>query len=264
MEPQRLTIYDSHTHLNDDVFYADVAAYLARAAHFGVVKMNMVGSNAKLNARALQLAHDHAALSAVVGWHPEDLAAYDQAAEQTLLNQLADPQVVAVGEIGLDYYWDAVPRDVQQRIFARQLAMARELHLPVVIHCREAVEDTYRILKAAHVAEFGGVMHSFAEGPEWAQRFLDLGMDLSFSGVVTFKQATEVQAAVKVTPLEHLLVETDAPYLTPMPYRGKQNEPAFTYFTVLGLAELLGKEPEELATATYDNAVRLFTRHAKD
>ena len=107
-------------------------------------------------------------------------------------------------------------------------------------------------------------MHSFAEGPEWAQRFLDLGMDLSFSGVVTFKQATEVQAAAKVTPLEHLLVETDAPYLTPMPYRGKQNEPAFTYFTVLGLAELLGKEPEELATATYDNAVRLFTRHAKD
>ena len=260
MQLQKLTIYDSHTHLNDDVFYNDVAAYLARAAHFGVVRMNMVGSNTKLNARAIKLAHQYSQLAAVIGWHPEDLANYDEQAEETLIRQLADPAVVAVGEIGLDYYWNAVPREEQQRVFARQLAIAHDLHLPVVIHCREAIEDAYRILKVNHVVDYGGVMHSFAENAEWAKRFLDLGMDLSYSGVVTFNKAVDVQAAAKVTPLDRLMVETDAPYLTPMPYRGKQNEPAFTYFTVLGLADLLNETPATIANASYQTADRLFRR----
>lgn len=261
---EHLTIYDSHTHLNDDLLYADVPAYLARAKHYGVTEMNMIGSDAKLNARALELAHHYQGLHAVIGWHPEELAGYTPTAEAKLEEQLADPAVVAIGEIGLDYYWDASPREVQQAAFERQLALARNLHLPVEIHCREAIEDTYRILKAAKVGEFGGVMHSFAGDAEWAKRFLNLGMHLSFSGVVTFKKATDVQAAAQVTPLDRMLVETDAPYLTPMPYRGKQNEPAFTYYTVQGLATLLGKEAQELAAATYQNAVDLFLTRDED
>ena len=254
----QLRIYDSHTHLNDDVFYSDVAAYLARAAHFGVTEMNMVGSNATLNARALKLAHDYPHLHAVIGWHPEDLPAYDEEALDLLKQQLADPTVVAIGEIGLDYHWDAVSRPRQQEVFATQLDLARQYKLPVVIHSREALADTYDLLKAAGVGDFGGVMHSFSGDASWAKKFLDLGMALSYSGVVTFKKAVDIQEAAKLTPTDRLLVETDAPYLTPVPYRGKQNEPAFTYYTVLGLAQILGKEPEEVATESFAAAARLF------
>lgn len=262
-----LVIYDSHTHLNDDCFFDDVPAYVARARHYGVREMNMVGSNQVLNDRALQLAHDYPELHAVIGWHPEDAKDYDQAARKKLIHQLADPEVVGIGEIGLDYHWDTSPKDVQKRVFEEQLDLARQYHLPVSIHCREALADTYEILKGAHVGDFGGVMHSFAGDAEWAKKFLDLGMDLSYSGVVSFHKATAVHEAAQVTPLERLMVETDAPYLTPMPYRGKQNEPAFTYFTVLALADLLKKRPETIAQATLENAERLFkerTRNEKD
>lgn len=253
-----LKIYDSHTHLNDDCFFSDVPAYMARARHYGVVEMNMVGSNQLLNDRAIQLAHDYPELHAVVGWHPEDAKDYNAIARQKLRQQLSDSAVVGIGEIGLDYHWDTSPRDIQKQIFEEQLALAREYHLPVSIHCREALADTYDILKKAHVGDFGGVMHSFAGNAEWAQKFLDLGMDLSYSGVVSFHKATDVHEAARVTPLEHLMVETDAPYLTPMPYRGKQNEPAFTYFTVLALAKLLDQQPQTIAEASWNNARQLF------
>lgn len=253
-----LKIYDSHTHLNDDCFFSDVPAYIARARHYGVVEMNMLGSNQHLNDRAIQLAHDYSGLHAIVGWHPEDAKNYDYEARQRLKQQLTDPVVVGIGEIGLDYHWDTAPRDVQQRVFEEQLELAWQFNLPVAIHCREALADTYDILKNAHVGDFGGVMHSFAGDAEWAQKFLDLGMDLSYSGVVSFHKAEDVHEAAWVTPLDHLMVETDAPYLTPMPYRGKQNEPAFTYFTVLALAKLLNERPQTVAEASWKNAQRRF------
>lgn len=253
-----LKIYDSHTHLNDDCFYDDVPAYLARARHYGVQQMNMVGSNQVLNERAVKLAHHYPQLRAIVGWHPEDAKDYDQSARETLRNQLQDSVVVGIGEIGLDYHWDTSPKPVQKQVFEEQLALALEFHLPVAIHCREALADTYQILKANHVGDFGGVMHSFAGDAEWARKFLDLGMSLSYSGVVSFHKATAVHEAAKVTPLDRLLVETDAPYLTPTPYRGKQNEPAFTYYTVLALSDLLAESPETIAEASYRNADQLF------
>lgn len=262
-----LQIYDSHTHLNDDCFYDDVPAYLARARHYGVVEMNMVGSNHQLNTRALRLAREYSGLHAVVGWHPEDAKDFDQAAQDELISQLQDPEVVGIGEIGLDYHWDTSPKAVQKRVFADQLELARKFQLPVAIHCREALADTYEILKAHHVSDFGGVMHSFAGDAKWAQKFLDLGMDLSYSGVVSFHKAADIHAAAQATPLDRLMVETDAPYLTPMPYRGKQNEPAFTYFTVLAVADLLGEEAATIADASWTNAKRLFkerTRNEKD
>lgn len=253
-----LNIYDSHTHLNDDAFFDEVPAYMARAKHFGVTQMNIVGSNTQLNQRALQLAHQYDNLHAIVGWHPEDAKDYDAAVEKNLIEQLADPQVVAMGEMGLDYHWDSSPQDVQRKIFARQVAIAKELHLPISIHDRDAFADTYQILKQADVRDIGGVMHSFNGDSEWLKKFLDLGMHISYSGVASFKNATEVHESVLQTPLDKMLVETDAPYLTPAPYRGKQNEPGFTKFVVEAIAKLRGLSAQEIADATYQNAVRLF------
>lgn len=255
-------IYDSHTHLNDEPFYDDVPAFIARADHYGVTAMNIVGSNRQLNDRALALGHRCPNLHPIVGWHPEELATFNAAEEAHLKEQLVDPTVVGIGEIGLDYFNDQYsPHDQQWALFEKQLQWARELQLPVSIHCRDALADTYDILKNAHLTEFGGVMHSFNGSPEWAEKFMDLGMAISFSGVVSFKNAADVHAAALATPLDKMMVETDAPYLTPKPYRGKQNEPAFTKFVVDAIAELKGVDAERVAYHTYHNAVRLFLKN---
>lgn len=258
----QVPLYDSHTHLNDDAFYDDVPAFVSRARHFGVNQMNMVGSNAQLNERALKLAHDYPGLHAVIGWHPEDSKNYDAKAANVLIEQLHDPEVVGVGEIGLDYHCDTSPVDVQKKVLCEQLELAKTFNLPISVHCREALDDLYPILQKYHVGDFGGVMHSFAGDPTWAQKFLDLGMYLSYSGVVTFGSAEDVRASAKITPADRIMVETDAPYLTPKPYRGKMNEPAFTYFTVLGLAKLRNEDPVKLAQHTFDNAQRLFEKRS--
>lgn len=262
---KQLNIYDSHTHLNDDAFFTEVPAYMARAKHYGVNQMNIVGSNTKLNERAIQLAHEYDNLHAIVGWHPEDAKDFDNAMEKQLIEQLADPEVVALGEIGLDYHWDETPQDVQRQVFARQVEIAKDLHLPISVHDRDAFQDTYDILKQANVQEIGGVMHSFNGDAEWLKKFLDLGMHISFSGVASFKNATEVHESVIATPIDRMLVETDAPYLTPTPYRGKQNEPGFTKFVVDAVAELREVDPQEIADATFNNAVALFgNKNAKN
>ena len=252
-------VYDSHTHLNDDAFYDDVPAFINRAAHYGVTEMNIVGSNQLLNTRALKLGHQFDNLHPIIGWHPEDIANWNSETKKELRQQLADPLVVGIGEIGLDYYNDEhSPHKRQQEIFAEQLEWARELKLPVSIHCRDALADTYDILHNAHIDEFGGVMHIFNGTLEWAEKFMDLGMMISFSGVVSFKNATEVHEAALVVPLEKMMVETDAPYLTPLPYRGKQNEPGFTKFTVDAIADLKQVDAGKVAYKTFTNAHRLF------
>lgn len=253
-----MRVYDSHTHLNDDAFFDDVPKWLKRAENLGVVEMNIVGSNKKLNDRALQLAKQYPQLHAIVGWHPEDSKNYDQAAEDELITNLKNPLVVGLGEIGLDYHWDTSSRDVQRRVFARQLEIARELNVPVSIHCRDAFEDAYPLLKEAHVGDFGGVMHSFNGDPEWLHKFLDLGMHISYSGVASFKNAKEVHESVKQTPLDRLLVETDAPYLTPEPHRGEQNEPGYSRFVVMAIAKWKEMDPVEVARDAYQNTQRLF------
>lgn len=252
-------VYDSHTHLNDDAFYDDVPAFEARAAHYGVTQMNIVGSNTILNERAVRLAHDYDNLHAIIGWHPEDIRFYNDETEKQLIQQLRDPKVVGIGEIGLDYFNDEQsPHDRQQEVFARQLEIARQFHLPVSIHVRDALEDAYPILRDSHVDEFGGVMHSFNGSPEMAEKFMDLGMAISFSGVVSFKTAEEVHKAALAVPLERMMVETDAPYLTPIPYRGKENEPGFTKFVVEAIAKLKNVDAELVAYKTFHNAQQLF------
>ncbi|MBB1062651.1 TatD family hydrolase [Limosilactobacillus fastidiosus] len=252
-------VYDSHTHLNDDAFYNDVPAFEARAAHYGVTQMNIVGSNTILNERALKLAHKYENLHAIIGWHPEDIRSYNEEAEKKLLSQLHDPQVVGIGEIGLDYFNDQTsPHDQQQEIFAQQLEIARQLHLPVSIHVRDALDDAYSILRDAHIDEYGGVMHSFNGSPEMAEKFMNLGMAISFSGVVSFKTAEDVHRAALAVPLDRMMVETDAPYLTPIPYRGKENEPGFTKFVVNAIAKLKNVDAELVAYKTFHNAEQLF------
>src|SRR5699024_3883998 len=151
----------------------------------------------------------------IIGWHPTEAGSYTPSIEENLQELLTRDKVVALGEIGLDYYWMEDPKDVQEKVFRRQIAIAREQHLPISVHTREALEDTYRILKDEKIHQVGGIMHSFSGDEYWAEKFLDLGMELSFSGVVTFKKATDVQAAAKMVPLDRFLVETDAPYLAP-------------------------------------------------
>lgn len=175
-----------------------------------------------------------------------------------LIEQVQHPKVVALGEIGLDYHWDTSPQDVQRQVFARQVAIAKEMQLPISVHNRDAFEDTYKILKAADIRDTGGVMHSFNGDPEWLKRFLDLGMHISYSGVASFKNAREVHESVKQTPLTQMLVETDAPYLTPEPYRGKQNEPGYTRYVVEAIAKLRETTPEIIAAQTYQNAEEFF------
>ncbi|EAC9547015.1 TatD family deoxyribonuclease, partial [Listeria monocytogenes] len=155
-------------------------------------------------------------------------------------------------------HWMEDPKEVQEKVFRRQMAIAREHQLPISIHTREALEDTYAILKDEKVQTIGGIMHSFSGDGEWAKKFLDLGMYISFSGVVTFKKATEVQEAAQVVPQDRLLVETDAPYLAPVPYRGKRNEPGYTHYVVDKIAELRQEAVADVATYTTKNAHRLF------
>lgn len=253
-----MQIFDSHTHLNSDEFYDDVPTFLAHAKGLGVEKIANVGSNTILNSRAIELANQYDNLYAIVGWHPEDSKNYTPETEKVLEEQLSQEKVVAVGEIGLDYHWDSSPVDVQKKVFARQIEIAKEFNLPISVHNRDAFTDCYAILKAANISEIGGVMHSFNGNPEWLKKFLDLGMNISYSGVASFKNAHEVHDSVRATPLDRMLVETDAPYLTPEPFRGKQNEPGFTRYTVEAIAKERETTPEEIAAATWHNAHQLF------
>jgi TatD DNase family protein len=199
-------------------------------------------------------------VGASVGIHPHDAVSRDDAAlaEHTAL--AADPAVVAVGEIGLDYHYDHSPRDVQRRTFARLVALAREVKKPIVVHTREAAEDTLALLASEGARDVGGVIHCFSEDRPFAERALDLGFDLSFSGIVTFKNATSVHEVAAWAPLDRVLVETDSPYLAPVPMRGKPCEPAFVAHTARRVAELRGIPLEELAAATTINAERRFRR----
>ena len=251
-------IFDSHTHLNVEQFNEDIPETIARAKELGVTEMAIVGFDYPTIEKSLVLSQEYEHLYSIIGWHPTEAGSYDRQAEQYIEERLALPKVVTYGEIGLDYYWMEDPKDVQEKVFRRQIAIAREHQLPISIHNRDATEDTYRILKDEKVQNIGGIMHSFGGDSEWAKRFLDLGTHLSFSGVVTFKKALEVQEAAKIVPLDRLLVETDAPYLAPVPYRGKRNEPGYTRYVVEKIAELRELTVEEVAKQTRDNAHRLF------
>ncbi|MGX7108800.1 TatD family hydrolase [Facklamia miroungae] len=259
-----MKLFDTHTHLNVSQFQGKEREYLQKAKEAGVEYLAVVGFDRPTIDQSLALSHDCENIISVVGCHPTETIYYDQAFEDDLHAWLELDRVKMLGEIGLDYHWDTSPKDIQIKFFRRQIAIAKEHNLPITIHNREATEDCYRILKEEGVPEAGGIMHSFGEGPEEAKRFLDLGMHLSFSGVLTFKKTDQVRQAALITPLDKLLIETDAPYLAPVPMRGKQNEPAFVKYVAEQLAQLKKLSVDQIAQITSENAFALFKWRPKE
>ena len=247
-----MKIFDTHTHLNVEEFAGRETEELQLAKEMSVAAHNIVGFDRPTIERALELADSYDQLYATIGWHPPE------AVEAYLLDKLRHPKVVALGEIGLDYHWMTASKDVQERVFRRQIQLSKELNLPFVVHTRDALEDTYEIIKSEGVGPRGGIMHSYSGSLEMAERFIELGMMISFSGVVTFKKATDIQEAAQNLPLDKILVETDAPYLAPVPKRGRENKTAYTRYVVEKIAELRGLTVEEVAQATYENAKKVF------
>ncbi|HWE52434.1 MAG TPA: TatD family hydrolase [Bryobacteraceae bacterium] len=249
---------DSHCHLDDKRFAEDLNAVLDRAMAAGVTKMLSIGTGDGPPGIdcAVKIADRYEAVYASIGVHPHDAV---KATPQTFddLRALAqNPKVIAFGEIGLDYHYDFSPREVQREVFVTQLKLARELNLPIVIHTREAWADTMEILRRHGSAP--GIMHCFTGDPAQAQEALDLGLHLAFGGAVTFKTADQIRESARITPADRLLLETDAPYMAPVPHRGKRNEPAFMTGTAAKLAELRGATPEHIAAVTTANFERLI------
>ncbi|MBM7642838.1 TatD family hydrolase [Streptococcus loxodontisalivarius] len=253
-----LNIFDTHTHLNVENFAGREAEEIDFARELGVTKMNIVGFDQETIEQSLALSSQYEQLYSTIGWHPTEAGSYTQEVEDMIDSSLSNPKVIALGEIGLDYHWMEDPKEVQIAVFKRQIELSKEHNLPFVVHTRDALEDTYQVIKKAGVGPRGGIMHSYSGSLEMAERFVELGMMISFSGVVTFKKATDIQEAAQHLPLDKILVETDAPYLAPVPKRGKENRTAYTRYVVEKIAELRGMTVEEVADATYQNAMRVF------
>ncbi len=258
---------DTHCHLDFERFDADRLAVLRRAAQAGVDRLLNPALDLFTCARAIQLANDHKMVYASVGVHPNSAMTWEANTLSELRRLATHPKVVAIGEIGLDYYWDRAPADLQQEVLRRQLDLATELSLPVVIHNREAGDDLLPILvewqrdlseTGGPLAENPGVLHSFSGDQAMAEAALKAGFFLGFTGPVTFKNAPDLQGLVTGLPLDRILIETDAPFLTPHPHRGQRNEPAHVRLVADKIASLKGLSVEQVASQTWLNAKRLF------
>jgi len=254
----RSIFIDSHCHLNDPRFAGDADAVIDRAVAADVEKMLVVGYDLPSSEIAVDLAARNDCCLAAVGVHPHDARHYDAHARETLQSLAARQRVVAIGEIGLDYYYNTSEPAAQQRAFRDQLDLARELGLPVVLHCREAYDEVLDTLEAVGDGRWRGVLHCFGGDTQHAERGLGLGLHLGIAGVVTFRNADALREVVRATPLDRLLIETDAPYLAPEPHRGKRNEPSYVRYVAHRLAEVRGEPFERIAAATTANARDLF------
>jgi TatD DNase family protein len=251
-------LIDTHCHVADPEFDADRDEVIARAQATGVEALISVGCDLASSRRAVALAEKVPSLFATVGVHPHEAKGIGEGDFDRLRELVRHPRVVAYGEIGLDFHYDYSPRPVQTARFADQIRMASGLSLPLVIHTREAWEETFEIMKAEGAERLGGVFHCFTGGPAEAERALAIGFYISFSGIATFPKAENIRAAARVTPLDRLLIETDSPYLAPQGMRGKRNEPSNVRRVAEILAETTGHSIDEIARATTENAKRLF------
>jgi TatD DNase family protein len=254
---------DSHAHIDGPEFDTDREEVIQRARHAGVSAILNVGTgdpNSGAFERAVELAKKHHDIYAAIGVHPHDARLFANKAEETILNLIRQsPQVVAWGEIGLDFHYDNSPRNVQMDVFRRQLRLARNARLPVIVHTREAEDETIEILRTEwSSSQLPGIMHCFSGSFRLAEKAIELGFLVSFSGILTFKKADDLRAVAKEVPLERLLIETDCPYLTPIPFRGKRNEPAYVVEVARCLASIHSLRFEEMARITTENFTRLF------
>jgi TatD DNase family protein len=251
-------IVDSHCHVSTPRYEADRAEVLHRAREAGLVAMVDVGCDLASSEAAARLASAEPDVWAAVGVHPHEAKHWAPETAPALAKLTEQPRVLAVGECGLDFYYDHSPRDVQREVFAAQLRLALDLDLPVVLHIRDAYAEAFEVLDAHRDPKLRGVAHCFTGNADEARGFVERGFGVSFTGVVTFKSAKAVQEAATVVPDELLLVETDCPYMSPVPLRGKRCEPAFVVHTARKLAELRGQEAEALFAQTAANAARIF------
>lgn len=258
--PDNVSLIDSHCHLDMDDYLHDLNEVINRAAEHGVRGIVTIGIDLASSRSAVMIARRYSAVRATIGFHPHDA---DKATPQSLAELAAlasdcDKEVVAWGEIGLDYVKKYAPPDTQRKIFRKQLQIAREMNLPVIIHDREAHEDCLRIINEEGPFDRGGVMHCFSGDLELARRVIDRNFHISIPGIVTYKKAEEMQEVAAHVPIERLLVETDGPFLSPVPYRGKRNEPLYTLYTAARIAELRQIDMVDLATQTSANCRLLF------
>ena len=258
-----MMLVDSHCHLDFDVFEDDRDEALARAAAAGVGRVVTICTRLGAFETVRGLARDHRGVDCSVGIHPHNVAEEGIAETARLVALAGAPEVVGIGETGLDYYYDHSPREAQRASFRNHIAAARETGLPLIVHTRDADDDTAAMLgEAMEEGGFAGVIHCFSGGAALAEAAIRLGLYISFSGIVTFKKSDALRAIAARVPLERILVETDAPYLAPVPKRGKRNEPAFVAHTAAAIAALKGVEVDAVSRQTTDNFFRLFRKSA--
>lgn len=251
-------LIDTHCHLDWNKFDADREQVIRRAIEAGVTRMITIGTDVESSRRAIELAEKFEAVYAAVGVHPNDCADFNASTLDQIRSLARHEKVVAIGEIGLDYYWKKTAKDQQARVFEMQCDLAAELHKPVIIHNREATADVMNILTRYSLLVKHGVLHSFFESLEVAQQAIGLGYSIGFTGPITFKKADRERAVAQSIPIENILIETDAPFLTPEPQRGKRNEPAFVKHVAAMIAQVKGLTFDEVARQTTLNAKKLF------
>ncbi|TLY39934.1 MAG: TatD family deoxyribonuclease [Nitrospirae bacterium] len=251
-------LIDTHVHLDNTRFDGDRDAMIARAREAGVEHFVTIGCDLTTSRAAVELADRYPFIYATVGVHPHEAKQIGDSWYDDLRRLAQHKKVVAYGEIGLDYHYNHSPPKLQRERFREQITLARELRLPIVVHTREAQDDTIAILKEENAADVGGVFHCFSGDARLAKNALDLGFLLSFSGVITFQNATMLRDIVKTVPMDRILVETDSPYLTPAPHRGKRNEPAHVRLVAEKIAAIQGMTADQIAELTSQNARRVF------
>lgn len=251
-------LFDSHCHMNDERYDTDRSEVLQRAREAGVKYLVNPGADLATSEQAVRLAAAHPWIYAAVGVHPHDAKDMGEAGLQLIRHLAGKPKVVAIGEIGLDFHYDFSPREVQRHWFVEQLRLARTLKLPVIIHDREANQEVFDTLKAEHAFETGVLMHCYSGSAELARQYIRQGAMISIAGPVTFPNARKTVEVVEAVPLDRLFIETDGPYLTPVPYRGKRNEPAYVAYVAQRIAQIKGISVEEVARQTYRNAAAFF------
>ena len=250
-------LFDTHAHILDDQFKEDLDQVI-RNIYDNMALVVNIGCNLEDCPRTVALAEQYDKVYAAVGLHPEDVKTYTPEGWDMICRLAEHPKVVGIGETGLDYYWDTSTKDAQKVLFEQHIDLAKQLHKPLVIHDREAHGDTLEILKRTNAKEVGGILHAFSGSVEMAMEVIKMGFYIGLGGPVTFKNARKAVEVAQSIPLEYLVIETDCPYMAPVPFRGKRNEPMLVQHTAAKIAELRGISVEELIEATYQNGKRIY------
>ena len=250
--------FDSHCHVDEEQFNEDRDAVLARMREHGITRYAVIGSDMETSRRAVAFARKHEGAVAVGGIHPHEAKFFREEDTEELRTWYREGKIRAIGEIGLDYYYDHSPRDVQREVCIRQMELAWEIGAPVAYHIRDAHGEMIEIMRSMKGRLTGGIIHCFSGSAESAKEYLRMGYHISFAGPLTFKKAPKLAEAAKIVPRDRLLIETDSPYMAPEPVRGRRNEPANVRYVGLKLAEIRGEAPEEVAAYTTENAMRVY------